>query len=208
MRPLRFTLHPSSFILIFLLAAGCARMPHNSVSTVGGDAEGARLDKAPDPERIHALTAEIRGLSPLVNFREAADCARRSVQYSELLRDTYGIKKPIEVNNILVNLHLKERGLCFQLADDLQAELKSQHYTTLRFQRATANWDDLWSEHNCVVVTAPGQPFKQGLVLDPWRNAGTLRWARVYLDHYPWIPRNPTTQPAAPAPVYASQTAK
>jgi len=77
-------------------------------------------------------------------------------------------------------------------------EFQARHYQTLNFQRATADWDNLWSEHNCVVVTAPGQGFKDGLVLDAWRNAGTLRWARVKLDHYPWVPRDetPTTMPA------------
>ena len=192
----------STLLVLFTLAGGCAPMPHNSVSTFGGEEEGARLDHASQPERIRALAAEIQGLSRNVSPSDAAHCAAHAIQYSELLRDTYHITKPIERNNIMVNLGLKPRGLCYQLADDMLAELNDQHYQTLRFQRATANWDDIWSEHNCVVVTAPGQPFKEGLVLDPWRNAGTLRWARVKLDHYPWIPRHPerekspTTRPS------------
>jgi hypothetical protein len=187
-------------VLMLCLLFGCAGPPHNTVSTTGGDAEGARLDHAPQPERIKALTAEIRGLSSAVSRAEAAHCAELAVKYSELLRDHYHITKPIEMNNIMVNVGIKKRGLCYQLADDMQAELKEQHYKTLNFQRATAWWDDLWSEHNCVIVTAPGQGWKEGLVLDPWRNAGTLRWARVKLDHYPWVLRNPppTTQPAQP----------
>lgn len=180
-----------TLVLAALLAGGCARMPHNSVSTIGGEEEGARLDHASQPERIEALTGEIQGLSRNVSPSDAAHCAALAIQYSEFLRDTYHITKPIEENNIMVNLGLKPRGLCFQLADDMIAELKDQHYKTLHFQRATANWDNIWSEHNCVVVTAPGQPFHEGLVLDPWRNAGTLRWARVKLDHYPWVPRHP-----------------
>jgi hypothetical protein len=180
-----------SLCALLLCFTGCARMPHNSVATIGGDAEGARLDHAPDPERIRALAAEIQGLSPKISPSDAAHCADHAIKYAELLRDTYGLTRPVAVNNVMVNLGLKPRGLCYQLADDLEAELKDQRYQTLRFQRATANWDDLWSEHNCVVVTAPGQPFEEGLVLDPWRNAGTLRWARVKLDHYPWVPRYP-----------------
>jgi hypothetical protein len=179
-------------------------MPHNSVATIGGEEEGARLDRAPQPERIEALTGEIRGLSPKVSPEEAAACASLAIRYSELLRDRYHITEPIEINNMMVNLGLKERGLCYQLADDMQAELRAQHYRTLFFQRATANWSDILREHNCVVITGPGQPFEEGLVLDAWRNAGTLRWARVKLDHYPWIPRHPqpaTTSPSADNPV-------
>jgi len=176
-------------------------MPTNSVSTLGGEAEGARLDKAPQPERIEALTEEIRGLSPDVSPGEAADCAAHAIQYSEYLRDTYDITKPVEINNMWINLGFKKRGLCFQLADDLQAELRAQGYRTLYFERATAHWGDINREHNCVVVTGPGQPFEEGLVLDAWRNAGILRWSRVKLDHYPWIARQPrpTTQPTAAA---------
>jgi hypothetical protein len=39
-----------------------------------------------------------------------------------------------------------------------------------------------------VVITAAGQPFETGLVLDPWRNSGDLFWARVDRDVYPWVP--------------------
>ena len=172
------------------LGAGCDSTPHNTVSTIGGNAEGARLDRAPQPERIHALTGEILALSTKVSPVEAESCATTAIKYSELMRDTYGIKEPIELNNLMVNAHLKPRGLCFQLADDLMAELVGHHYKTLAFQRATAHWDDIINEHNCVVVTYPGQDFKEGIVLDPWRNAGVLRWAKVKLDHYPWVPRS------------------
>jgi hypothetical protein len=41
-------------------------------------------------------------------------------------------------------------------------------------------------EHNSVVVTAEGQPFDQGIVLDGWRHLGWLHWTRVTADRYPW----------------------
>jgi hypothetical protein len=43
-------------------------------------------------------------------------------------------------------------------------------------------------EHNGIVVTAKGQRFEEGIVLDPWRHCGVLAWARVSQDHYPWKP--------------------
>ena len=63
--------------------------------------------------------------------------------------------------------------------------------TTLELRRGIAWKDDLWNEHNCVVVTARGAPFESGVVLDAWRNAGRLRWAPVRMDHYPWRPKPP-----------------
>lgn len=175
-------------LLLLLLASGCTPTPHNTVSTFGGHVEGRRLDEAPDAERIKALAKEIRALSPAVRPHEADHCATVAIKYSRLLIEAYDITEPIELNNIMVNMGLKKRGLCYELAADLCAELKDQRYSSLTFTRGIAWRDRLFDEHNTVIVTAPGQRFEDGLVLDPWRNAGKLRWARVKNDHYPWIP--------------------
>ena len=42
-------------------------------------------------------------------------------------------------------------------------------------------------EHSSVVLTAPGQPFDEGIVLDAWRHSGRLYWGAVKTDKYPWI---------------------
>ena len=41
-------------------------------------------------------------------------------------------------------------------------------------------------EHSCVVLTAPGQNFTNGIALDAWRNCGRLHWAVVTQDSFPW----------------------
>jgi hypothetical protein len=41
-------------------------------------------------------------------------------------------------------------------------------------------------EHNSVVITATGQAFENGMVLDPWRNSGNLYWDLIKMDTYPW----------------------
>ncbi|HOC52079.1 MAG TPA: hypothetical protein PKI07_13410, partial [Verrucomicrobiota bacterium] len=53
-------------------------------------------------------------------------------------------------------------------------------------------------EHSSVVLTAPGQPFEQGIVLDAWRRSGRLYWSGVKEDKYPWIEgRLITREPAS-----------
>jgi hypothetical protein len=43
------------------------------------------------------------------------------------------------------------------------------------------------SENNAIVVTARGQPFKQGILLDNWRAQGHLAWTEVTRDpEYSW----------------------
>ncbi|MGH7936394.1 MAG: hypothetical protein ACREF8_05245, partial [Chthoniobacterales bacterium] len=45
---------------------------------------------------------------------------------------------------------------------------------------------DTVMEHNCIVVTAPGQPFASGYIIDGWRYAGRLFWWRAANDNYDW----------------------
>jgi hypothetical protein len=182
-----------ALIVVALLASllsGCGAInPPPTIATVGGRGEGRRIDRAPQPQRIDALSAEIAALSPAISPQEAQRCADRAVRYTALLAEYHGLTRSAEWNSLMVNLGLKRRGQCFQLADDLNAELAEQRYLTLVFTRAIVHWDQPFLEHNCIVVTAPGQAFEDGLVLDPWRNPGVLRWARVKLDQYPWQPR-------------------
>ena len=37
-----------------------------------------------------------------------------------------------------------------------------------------------------MVVTARGQPFNSGYIIDGWRAAGRLLWWPVAKDEYPW----------------------
>jgi hypothetical protein len=36
-------------------------------------------------------------------------------------------------------------------------------------------------------VTAKGQPFRDGILLDCWRHSGHLFWSAVAIDNYPWV---------------------
>jgi hypothetical protein len=41
-------------------------------------------------------------------------------------------------------------------------------------------------EHSCVVLTATGQNFTNGIALDAWRDGGKLHWSPVLQDKYAW----------------------
>jgi len=189
---------PPALTLVMLssVLAGCGIDAPPTIATIGGREAGARLDHAPEAQRIEALTTEMTALSGNIDPAEASRCADRAVRYTTLLTRFHRLTRSAEFNSFLVNIGVKRRGQCFQLADDLNAELAEQNYRTLVFTRAIVYRDEWFREHNCIVVTAPGQPFADGLVLDPWRIPGVLRFARVKLDQYPWAPRNPPTTPA------------
>jgi hypothetical protein len=69
--------------------------------------------------------------------------------------------------------------------------------STLQLHWGIANQDALFRmEHYAVVITAPGQSLKSGIVLDPWRNSGELFWAPVHGDgQYAWVPLHDTGKP-------------
>ena len=132
------------------------------------------------------LADRLRGLSPAVDSADAALAADTACSCSLQLAREYRVVRPAIFHNVLVNLGIRERGLCFQWADDLSARLESLRLRTLELHRGAARLDTR-REHSCVVLTAQGQPFDQGMVLDAWRRSGRLVWAKVKEDKYPWI---------------------
>ena len=132
------------------------------------------------------LAGRLRGLGPSVDAGEASLAAETACIYSIELAREYRAVRPAIWHNVLVNVGLKPRGLCFQWADDLSAKLDSLHLRTLQVRRGCARWDTR-REHSSVVLTAPGQAFTEGIVLDAWRHSGRLHWCGVTADKYPWI---------------------
>ena len=183
------TFHSVASLLLLVLASGCIPVSRSSVASVGGEERGAALDASPNPTRVSALTEELLALGSDVSPDEAKTVADVAVHYSEQLAESYDMVNPVELHNVLVNVGLRRGGLCYEYAECMLAELRELPLKTLEFKRGIAWKDDLWNEHNCVVVTAIGRPFESGVVLDAWRNGGRLRWAPVRMDHYPWQPK-------------------
>ena len=90
------------------------------------------------------------------------------------------------VQNFLVNIGARKGGLCFQWAGELLSRLDA-----LRLQTLDLHWAESYAgtsaEHNVIVVTARGQPFERGILLDNWRYGGHLVYGRVAMDpEYRW----------------------
>ncbi|APZ51900.1 hypothetical protein [Salipiger abyssi] len=174
---------PRFFAALLLLVAtlavgGCAGTPAHEL-------------QPPSETEIAALAQEIRSLGPEIAPEEASRAARVSLEYPLRLAQAYEIEDAPYIHNIKVNQGLKPRGLCYQWADDLEARLRQEGFTTLKLHRAIANSESaLRIEHSTVIVSAPGDGMYEGIVLDPWRNGGKLYWGPVREDtRYPWLPR-------------------
>jgi len=91
------------------------------------------------------------------------------------------------VHNFMVNVGLKEKGLCYQYADGLYSYLKKRDYSHFDFHLAGAHIGEYWREHNTLVVTAKNGKIQDGIVIDPWRKQGEVFVAKLKDDKsYAW----------------------
>ena len=142
------------------------------------------------PGEVTDLARAIGALGPGVDPAEARHMALIAQDYPLELARAYGITDHPVVHNMKVNAGLRERGLCKDWADDLEARLTAEGFATLVLHRAIANADTWRLEHSTVVVSAPGQTMEDGIVLDPWRHGGDLFWSPMRSDpRYDWWPR-------------------
>ncbi|MEP6810482.1 MAG: hypothetical protein ABI992_09580 [Chthoniobacterales bacterium] len=131
------------------------------------------------------LRIALVSLDRSVSAKEAARLSECAHRVTIELAQTYGTVGSPHFQNFLVNIGYKKRGLCFQWTEDLLRELQKLHLQTLQLHWGDARAGTL-REHNSVVVTARGQPFADGIVLDGWRHSGRLFWSAVRADDYPW----------------------
>jgi hypothetical protein len=139
-----------------------------------------------DSADAEALANQLAALSPRVSRNEAkllADCAYATV--SQLRRQYRMFGTPI-FNNFLIYHGLRKRGYCYQWSEDLLIALDALRLTSLQLHWGESNPGN-WRENNCLVVTAKGQPFRSGIMLDCWRHFGHLYFHPVASDTDPFV---------------------
>jgi hypothetical protein len=134
-----------------------------------------------DFAKTEELAKQLAGLSRRVDPKEAkllAECAYATVAQ---LRQEYQMFGTPIFNNFLVYHGWRKRGYCYQWTEDLLLALDTLKLNTLELHWGDA-YRDTWRENNCLVVTAKGQPFERGMILECWRHFGHLRWNLVPSD--------------------------
>lgn len=122
-----------------------------------------------------ALRARLVALSPSVNPDEARRVAHISYTTGRELAQKWEMGSSPTWHSFLINIGAKKAGYCHQFATELLVRLDAQKLKTLELHwgESDAGTD---TEHNVIVVTARGQPFAQGIMLDNWRRSGRLLW--------------------------------
>ena len=137
---------------------------------------------ADDARLINQLIA----LSPTVSQDEARRVARCAYMTGVELRREWEVVWPPGLQVVLANTGKKKGGLCYQWATELLLRLDSMKLQTLEPHWAES-FANRFSEHNVIVITAKGQPFAQGILLDNWRYGGHLVYGPALADpEYRW----------------------
>ena len=157
---------------LLLWLSGCTHRP-----SFGNEAAQTR-------RLSHLLTQSSR----TVESAEAKKLAYTAIQYSKTLAKKYEVSTPPLVHNLLVNIGIKKRGLCYQWSDDLYARLQSLHLRTIALYPVGAYIGSYWREHNALVaLPKESMDLKRGILLDAWRESGKLYAVPINSDpEYHW----------------------
>ena len=176
---------------VLISAAGCATSGR-TYRDPGADAYPADISAVSiDWENAYALEDDLAALNHNSNGAEARQVAETALKASAYLREEYRLIRPPILHNLFVQMGLRDRGLCYHWTEDLMAQLKRLQFSSYQLRWGVAHRGSDLREHNTVVITANGQPFEQGLVLDPWRYSGKLYLGVVKDDKYPWKELSP-----------------
>ncbi|PYK79715.1 MAG: hypothetical protein DME40_16245 [Verrucomicrobia bacterium] len=133
-----------------------------------------------------SLRTQIAALSPTVSPDEARRVAYTTYMTGRELHREWRVAWLPGIQNFLVNMGARKGGLCFQWATELLVRLDALKLQTLELHWAESG-ANTGAEHNVIVVTARGQAFGEGILLDLWRYSGSLVWAHVGMDpDYRW----------------------
>jgi hypothetical protein len=165
------------FLTIAALAALLA-FPASGLCADGRRRNELVLAKSAEDE---ALRARLIALSPGVNPEEARRVASIAYTTGRELAQKWKMFSSPTVHSFLINIGLKKGGYCYQFATELALRLDAEKLKTLEIHWAESD-PGTDTEHNVIAVTARGQPFAEGIMLDNWRNAGHLLWGPLNGD--------------------------
>ena len=180
------------FLLIGLLGCATANVYYPGKASADPTSVEEQSKAQAYWENVKRLEWELIALGPAVDPIEARQAAETAIRESALLAETYQLVRPAVAHNLLVAMDIKKRGLCYQWAEDLMKRLEALELKSFQLHWAVAYRGSHLREHNCVVITATGQPFSKGILFDPWRHSGNLYWTPVVKDSYPWEVLPPT----------------
>ncbi len=140
--------------------------------------------------QITKLATLIQTLDAHASQKESLRLSRDIFQKTAALSKAFKLTSPPLWHNTLVNVGLREKGLCYHWSDALYAHLTVQGYTGFEFHLVGANIGEYFGEHNALVVISKDGKVENGVLIDPWRDSGKLYFSKLKEDKkYKWSHR-------------------
>ncbi|PHS41866.1 MAG: hypothetical protein COB07_01960 [Sulfurovum sp.] len=137
--------------------------------------------------KITQLSTLLQGLDKHIPQEEARQLSQDIFHKTQLLTKEFKLTSPPQYHNFLVNVGLREKGLCYHWSDALYLYLSHEKYVSFEFHLMGANIGEYLYEHNVLVVVAKGARVEGGIIIDPWRDSGELYFSKVREDRkYQW----------------------
>jgi hypothetical protein len=177
----------SILLTVFFFLGGCVHTHYPDAARLDtSERAGVSINKN-YLDNVKHLENELSSLGSNVDKNEARLVAEVSVRSSLSLAEEYRVIRPAIFHNVLVNLGMRDRGLCVHWTEDLLEILQELQLQSFDLHWGVAHRGESWRvEHSSVVITAKEQAFDDGIILDPWRYSGRLYWSRIRNDRYPW----------------------
>ncbi len=169
------------------LLSGCSVSFHDNVELLAdGRPQMKRMDSKTE-RNIRELAGALLALGPNISRTEAVELAHDAYVYPMYLADDWELTWPPMYHNTLRNSGARKKGLCTDWAKAMTDMARRKNMKTMDVYWGVAFKGDPWREHSTLLVTAKGQPFDTGIILDPWRNSGKLYWSKHLEDPtYVW----------------------
>ena len=137
--------------------------------------------------RAETLATLLQTIDKNIPFEEALSLSREIFQQTDQLRKQFNPVSEPHVNNFLVNIGLKEKGLCYEWSDPLYIYFRRKSYRYFSFHLLVANRGKYFQEHNVLAVTSKKDDIPNAVIIDPWREPGTVYFSKVKDDKkYVW----------------------
>ena len=169
-------------VCLLLSIINCAGSNRPSTDPSNSNYEGNIYSVTLDWDRVNALEHDLAALNHNSDGAESRRVAETALHVSAILAKEYRLVRPPILHNLFIQIGLRDRGLCYHWTEDLMSRLNKLQLKRYQLRWGVAYRRSDLREHNTVVITANGQHFENGLVLDPWRHSGKLYWVAVKND--------------------------
>jgi len=141
----------------------------------------------PSEMRTAQLSKLLQSLDKSIPQDEVMHLSQDIFHKTQKLTKEFELTSPPLFHNSLVNIGIREKGLCYHWSDALYVHLSEKKYPHFEFHLVGANIGEYFLEHNSLVVVAKNGSIQNGILVDPWRNSGKLYFSRVVEDKkYQW----------------------